>query len=447
MTRRYTLRTQLLLGVLLAVIITVLFTVFFIYKDARHELDELFDAQLEQLARTHLSIEHDMAQVNPSAPTNILHDYTSKILVRHMWADGRNPNHWESEPGAIPLTLHNEEGFGNFEQAEQHWRTLGLWSDDRSHHVLVLQDLAIREELASDIARHVSLQALIQIPLLALLILVLSTLALRPLRAIVLALRNASPLDVRLPSVETMPPELAIVVEAFNHLIERFRELIARERHFTATAAHELRTPLAGLSAQLQLLELTHPPDPHALAQAQLAARNLGALVERLLLLARMDRHQVQASTEPIDLYELVLEAAALVQESWPQRDIHWDIPQRGDACWKMRGDPALLRMLLLNLLDNACKHGNAAPQISIRAHCTASQRNLIISDNGSGIAPEQMANMQQRFTRASEHTEGLGLGLALAREIALLHHGTLTLAQAEHGGLRVSLMLPSVTE
>ncbi|OYY74107.1 MAG: hypothetical protein B7Y40_06755 [Gammaproteobacteria bacterium 28-57-27] len=441
MKERMTLRMRLLAGVLLAVLCATPFTLLGVYGDAHHELDELFDAHLEQLARLHLSMDRASAATQPP----ILHPYTSKILVRHTWNDGRSPARWDSEPAPFPPGLDGASGFGDFEgeDGEMHWRYIGLWSAERNHHVLIMQDNGIREELASSIARRVSLQSLIELPFLALIIIFMTTLALRPLRAIVLALRNPDPLQVRLPPAHTLPRELAVVVESFDRLLERFRDLLERERHFAAVAAHELRTPLAGLSAQLQLLEVSDSPNPRALTQARHAARHLSTLVDRLLLLARMDRNQVQTHAEAIDLHELILECAALVQDHWPQREIQWDITPPGDPCWQAWGDPTLIRMLLLNLLDNACKHGSDKLSISVHAHCEDEQRTFVIEDDGPGIPSEQLARLQQRFARASEHTAGLGLGLALAREILILHGGMLLLLPNEPHGLRVKITLP----
>ena len=308
-----------------------------------------------------------------------------------------------------------------------------------------MQDHSIREELASQLTQRSALLSVLHGTTLGLFILLLLGLALRPLRAVVLALSAPDPLQVQLPPADDLPRELAVVVESFDTLIGRFRNLLERERHFAATAAHELRTPLAGLSAQLQVLGMPDIPDPQALAQAQNAVRQIGTLIDHLLLLARMDANQVQARLEPIDMHELVLESAALVQDAWPQRDISWDIPQTGDTCWQASGDPTLLRILLRNLLDNACKHGTAQPLIAVHLTCSGTQRELSIEDNGSGIPPEWMNLLQQRFMRASNQTTGLGLGLALVREIVHLHGGHLALGHSSLGGLRVSVTLAGV--
>lgn len=268
----------------------------------------------------------------------------------------------------------------------------------------------------------------------------------RPLRAVVLALSGAHPLKVRLPLPSSLPSELAIVVTAFERLLERFRALLERESNFAATAAHELRTPLAGLSAQLQVLGIQSNVDPQTLAPAQHAVRHLSTLVDHLLLMARMENHQQQARSELVDLHELALDMAAMVQDIWPQSDINWEIAQSTNICWHVLGDPTLLRVVLLNLLDNACKHGSSHPCIEIRAKCVGSLRQLIVEDNGPGIPPDWMLLLQQRFTRASSKS-GLGLGLALVREIVRLHGGGLNLDHAELGGLRVTITLPAPPE
>lgn len=441
MKRPRSLRFRLLAAVLLAVALSVPFTLWGVYGDAHHELDELFDAQLEQLAHMHLVVN----AVSDIALPESIHPYAGKLLARHVWQDGRQPAHWESAAGGLPDGLDGSEGFGDITFQERDWRYFGIWSADRKHHVLVMQDHAIREELATQLTQRSAMLSVLHGATLGLLVLLLLGLALRPLRAVVLALSAPDPLQVRLPPAGDLPRELAVVVESFDTLIGRFRNLLERERHFAAAAAHELRTPLAGLSAQLQVLGMPDIPDPQALAQAQNAVRHIGTLIDHLLLLARMDANQVQARMEPIDMHELVLESAALVQDAWPQRDISWDIPQTGDTCWQASGDPTLLRILLRNLLDNACKHGSAQPLIAVRLICTGTQRELSIEDNGSGIPPEWMNLLQQRFMRASNQTTGLGLGLALVREIVHLHGGHLALGHSSLGGLRVSVTLAGI--
>lgn len=435
------LRLRLLIAVLLAVALTAPFTLWEIYGDAHHEMDELFDAQLEQLARTHLTIN---AASDIAAMPDVVHEYTRKLLARHIWLDGRQPARWESEPGQLPAHIDIGEGFGDLQFQDRTWRYFAAWSADRSHQVLVMQDYTIRKELAAQLTQRVGLLSIIHALLLAGLISLLLGLALRPLRAVVLALSAPDPLQVRLPPADSLPRELAVVVAAFDRLIGRFRTLLERERHFAATAAHELRTPLAGLSAQLQLIETRAQLESKDLAQAQNAVRHLGKLVDQLLLMARLDAQQVQARLESVHLHELVLETAALVQDNWPQKDIDWTISPSDDPCWQVHGDPTLLRILLLNLLDNACKHGSANPHVTVQVFCTGTQRLLSIKDNGPGIPSDWMNMLQQRFTRASNSTSGLGLGLALVREIALLHGGSLRLEHADTGGLHASITLPA---
>lgn len=436
------LRERLLGSVFIALALTVPFALWGVYGDAHFELDELYDAQLEQMGRAYLAID-----ATPNAePPSVVHPYTHKILTRHVWLKRDVQVIWESEVGRLPPTLDSSEGFGDIEFNGSHWRYFGLWSQDRLHHVLMMQDHAMREDLAAQVAKRTGLLWLTHGLALVLLIALFTTLALRPLRAVVLALSGAHPLKVRLPPPGSLPSELAIVVTAFERLLERFRALLERESNFAATAAHELRTPLAGLSAQLQVLGIQSNVDPQALAQALHAVRHLSTLVDHLLLMARMENHQQQVRSELVDLHELALDMAAMVQDIWPQSDINWDIVQSTNVCWHVLGDPTLLRVVLLNLLDNACKHGSSHPCIVIRAKCLGSLRQLIVEDNGPGIPPDWMLLLQQRFTRASSKS-GLGLGLALVREIVRLHGGGLTLDHAELGGLRVTITLPAQPE
>ncbi|MEW6728851.1 MAG: HAMP domain-containing sensor histidine kinase [Pseudomonadota bacterium] len=441
MIHRASLRTRLMVGLLGAMLVVAPITMVGVYQDAHHELDELFDAQLEQQARIHLAMDHPITHP-PPAP---LHPYTRKVVVRHLWRGSTGPVAWDSDPQPLAQITDQPVGFGTLHDEGGSWRYVGLWDTAHQHYVLLLQEHAIREELASDIALRVSLQSLILLPLLALFIFVLTTLSLRPLRQLIRALNHPDPLRVSLPPSTNLPAELAVVVEAFERLLTRFRSLVERERHFSAIAAHELRTPLAGLSAQLQLLKENHPDAAEDLDKAHQSTQHLHRLIERLLLLARLERQQIVLQKTRLDLHALLLEIAAQVQDRWLEREIHWDIPQEGDDDWWIEGDRLLLQVMLHNLLDNACKHGPPKLHIALHIQRTAQQdKALIIEDNGPGIPEERMPPLLQRFGRGDSDRAGLGLGLALAREIALLHGGTLHLGRAPHlGGLKVVFSLP----
>lgn len=441
MIHRASLRTRLMVGLLGAMLVVAPITMVGVYQDAHHELDELFDAQLEQQARIHLAMDHPISQQPPTP----LHPYTRKVVVRHLWLNPAGPQVWDSNPQPLARITDQPVGFGTLHDEGDSWRYVGLWDTAHQHYVLLLQDHAIREELASDIALRVSLQSLILLPLLALFIFILTTLSLRPLRQLIRALNHPDPLRVNLPPSTNLPAELAVVVDAFERLLTRFRSLVERERHFSAIAAHELRTPLAGLSAQLQLLKENHPAAAEDLDKAHQSTQQLHRLIERLLLLARLERQQIVLQKIRLDLHALLLEIAAQIQDRWPEREILWDMPQEGDDDWWIEGDRLLLQVMLYNLLDNACKHGPNELHIALRMHHTPQHMTLIIEDNGPGIPEERIPPLLQRFGRGDSVKAGLGLGLALAREIALLHGGSLHLGRAENlGGLRITLRLPT---
>lgn len=442
MIHRASLRTRLMVGLLGAMLVVAPITMVGVYQDAHHELDELFDAQLEQQARIHLAMEHPITQPPPEP----LHPYTRKVVVRHIWQGPTGSMLWDSDPHPLDQIHDLPIGFGTLDEGGDSWRYIGLWDTSHQHYVLLLQAHSIREELASDIALRVSLQSLILLPLLALFIFVLTTLSLRPLRQLIQALNDPDPLRVSLPPSTNLPAELAVVVEAFERLLTRFRSLVERERHFSAIAAHELRTPLAGLSAQLQLLKENHPDAAEDLDKAHQSTQHLHHLIEHLLLLARLERQQIVLKKTRLDLHTLLLEIAAQIQDRWLEREILWDMPQEGDDDWWIEGDRLLLQVMLHNLLDNACKHGPPELHIALHIQRTAQQgKALIIEDNGPGIPEERIPMLLQRFGRGDSDRAGLGLGLALAREIALLHGGSLHLGRAENlGGLRITLRLPT---
>jgi signal transduction histidine kinase len=257
-------------------------------------------------------------------------------------------------------------------------------------------------------------------------------------------------LATRLP-VDEQPAELQGPVRKLNDLLARLDASFARERRFTADVSHELRTPLAGLRTLLEVTALRDRSGDdyrRALADAAAIVVQLAALVENLLLLARLDAGQLPIAREPVAL-------RALVDECWAphatRRDL--DFRNRIDERAVLTTDREKLRVVIANLLGNAAEYTEAGGWIEVTA---GGEKVLDVVDSGPAIPAEHLAHLFDRMWRAESARSGggvhVGIGLSLARSLCDALHCTLTATTLDDGSVRFrvastdSLMVPSST-
>jgi signal transduction histidine kinase len=213
----------------------------------------------------------------------------------------------------------------------------------------------------------------------------------------------------------------------------------AWQHRFTTDAAHELRTPLAGLRAELEEARL-HPGEtdlPRLLGAALQDVDRLEAITADLLLLA-----QIAAATpsrrQPVDL-------TAAVHAHAGRRPGDPDIRLHTTPAVLVQAAPTQLDRLLTNLLDNARRYARHSVDVQVRRHGTTAE--VTVTDDGPGIPAQDHERVFERFARLDtarcRHHGGTGLGLAIARDIAHAHHGTLHVEDVPGGGARFVLRLP----
>lgn len=267
---------------------------------------------------------------------------------------------------------------------------------------------------------------------------IISAWSLRPLAS---ASREASHVGPTNPNVRIttrrLPQEVRPLVTAFNGALDRLSEAYEMERRFVSGAAHELRTPLAVLSLRLQHARLDGDPDWRSI-ETDLA--NINRLVEQLLDLARKEHAHLVPEFSVVNLSRLAREAAAsvltLVEESG--RELEVVLPDS----LTVRGRPDDLRDMIRNLLDNALIHGKGAITLSgkVGAVSGGSEASILVSDEGDGVPAALREEVFNRFRKASEDSPGHGLGLAIVREVASAHRGSVTFLPGTPCCVRVSL-------
>ena len=241
------------------------------------------------------------------------------------------------------------------------------------------------------------------------------------------------------------PAELAPIIHGTNELLANLATAFAGHRRFIADAAHQLRTPLASLSSQIEVALNNPGKDTRELLYQLLATtRRTTHLANQLLSLARLEHtEQSVYEVEAIELKEVFLDATADIVILAARKNVELDFNLQ--PC-QIEGSRLMLRELLVNLLDNAVRY--TPPGGKVAAALQADRHNiaLTVEDNGPGVPLEDLSKLGTPFHRlASPQSEGCGLGLAIVREIARLHKAEVHFSQGTEGhGLRVSIKFPA---
>jgi two-component system sensor histidine kinase TctE len=246
---------------------------------------------------------------------------------------------------------------------------------------------------------------------------------LRPLKDLQRAVAARSHKDLSPLDEQQVPVEVRPLVQSVNALLQRLEQVLQLQSRFIADAAHQLKTPVAGLKAHIELLaRQPEPAEREALiARLMMGAERLSRLVSQLLSLARNEPEAARMiDFRPVDLNALMLDIAAQWVPQALKRgiDLGLDAPE---APVSVHGDAGRLRELFDNLLDNAIRYSQEGGHVTVRVS-DAPTPTVSVSDDGPRIPPEQQQRVFERFHRLLGSGEGSGLGLAIAQEIARLH-------------------------
>jgi two-component system sensor histidine kinase TctE len=277
--------------------------------------------------------------------------------------------------------------------------------------------------------------------------------ALKPLLDLREAVESRSPRDLSSIDERASPEEVRPLVHSLNRLFELVNAQAESQRRFIADAAHQLRTPLAGLQAQVEAWAQAANAAPGNNATVSLpaaevtklrnATRRTSQLANQLLALSRADARTMHAQPmQRVDLKALCEDILQQHLDDATARQIDLGLDAQPAAA---HAHDWLLREALSNLVDNAVKYTPAGGAVTIHCGVRAGTPYLCVEDDGPGIAPAERQRVLERFYRVQgTQGEGNGLGLAIADEIARVHHGHLTLEGGHEGrGLKATLTLP----
>ena len=434
----HSIRRQLLVWLLALVIVGVGFAGWLIYRQALAEANELFDYQLEQIAAA-----------LPSEPfSSVLQSRSDSDegVVIQIW--NRNGVLMYYSHPRVPLAPHAELGFSTESTPRGVWRVYSAIVGDNV--VQLAQPLSIRNRLAAGVAWRTLWPLVVLLPLLGMAIWIIVGRGLTPLQRVTRALDTRHPEALEPLPDNRLPEEVVPVVRALNALLARLATALDTQKAFVADAAHELRTPLAAVQIQSQLVARAKDDASRkeALDDLQAGITRATRLAEQLLALARSEPDG-KSETKPVDLHALLDEcvgASVLVAQ---QRGVDLGIEASEPAT--ISGDANALRVMFNNLIDNATKYTPDGGRVDVCLQVIDGNPTLEIADSGPGIPADERERVFDRFyragtgaSRARTDVAGSGLGLAIVRRIAVQHDAKVSLAESKSGGLLVSIQFRS---
>ena len=436
------LQTRLLTTVLTLVLVAWGVAAALAWHETDDEVSDLLDAHLAQTAallRLQPLDELDEDRLNEAPEL----DKHQPRVVFQLWHEDQLLARSASAPQE-PLTQRRKRGFADSQVDGKAWRVFVTQGRESDVRIVVGELQSVRKEIVQASLTSILKPMAWALPLLALGIWWAVRGSVRPLGRLGNAVAARQPQSLAPLSTAGVPPEVLPLVTALNELFQRMARLLATEQQFTADAAHELRTPIAGIRMQAQVAQ--GATDAHERAQA-LEATVQGCdratrLVEQLLQLARLDAEATpdRSSTPLADVARQVAADLQATAERRHQRivlrepiapGVHIPLPE------------PLARVLLRNLLDNALRYSPEGAEVQLQMDDQGDGHGQLgVEDSGPGLTPEEQARLGERFFRVlGTGQSGSGLGWSIIQRIARLHHLQVGTDRSPGlGGLRVTV-------
>lgn len=418
-----------------------------VFFQTRSEVEHVLDTRLQEAARMVSSLAINGGTGPSDTSTSEAHlvpgiaSYERQLSCQIWSLDGRLV---ARSSGAPNESFGNEaDGFSNQQVGGEAWRVYAISDPIKDTRVLVGDRLGLRERLVSDLIKGLLWPAMLIVPLLGFLIWTVLGRGLRPLQLLAADLKNRSIDDMSPVDASQAPPELAPLANSLNGLFLKVETARKYEREITAFAAHELRTPLAGLKTQAQVAIATHDPDARAsaLRQIMISVDRTSRLVRQLLAIARLDAQDEIERNDEINLGRLVEEIVSAEPAAEPVKVVLE--PALYDIGLVTNRD--LLTVALRNLHENAAQHIKKGGSVNWSASCKETQIKIVVDDDGPGIPDSELPLVTERFFRGRHKSPyGSGLGLSIV-QLALEKLGASLVLKNKSGGngLIATLSLP----
>lgn len=366
---------------------------------------------------------------------------TSNNLAFQIWRDNTLVSHSGITENLPALTKDN--GFSDRNFNGQRWRVYKQTVNSKLI-IIVAQPLNNRVLLTESLTVAAIMPFIYAVPLLALVIFLVVTKGLSPLKTLSTKLAGRKGKDLSPVALASTPTELQPVMDTLNTMFSRLNDAFEREQQFASNAAHELRTPLSVMKINLHNLATSMEGEREGLERIQKDADRMIHVVNQILLLSRTSPELFKMQLGRVDVIAVAQKVITDIYTKIEEKQ--QEISLQGDDVFLMSTEFTLYT-LLQNLIANASSYSpnEALIQVAIAKH----EGNIVIQvdDSGPGIAPEERENVLKRFYRDQKEDKhkstGSGLGLAIVGQVVTMHKGTVSLGTSPLGGLRVQVTLP----
>ena len=424
------LRGRLLLSLWVAVTVVGAVSALLAYRLVNRETKNLLDNQLQQIAGI-------VAANGAGAPRSATTDEDIEIGVWDL--DGKlqyaSTSLWRT-----PLTM--VPGFSEHNLGKEPYRVYSAVL--RGRHVEIAQPVDTRDDQAESAALAAFMPVLVLLPVLALVIAFVLRALLRPINEVAATVSRRNVLSSEALPGQSLPSEIAPLVDAMSRLLERQGLAVQRDRQFIDDAAHALRTPLAALQLQVDVLDGSAYPLERAARLKELKAgvQRISRLVEQLLSLARIES-VADIDGSVVALADTLQEVCALYSPAATAAGVTLEV--RADSQCRVVADPPRLLLMCSNLLDNAVRHTPSGGRITLSAALEADMASLEICDEGPGLNPDQFERVFERFySLPGRNNTGNGLGLATVESVVKQLGGSVSLHnRTDRSGLIARVLLP----
>ena len=439
-------RSRLLTILIASTGLVWLFAVAWIYVSTQAQVEQVLDARLVEAARMVNSllaerrIELALADDGeiPATDFQMQDPSYERQLSCQIWSlDGTLVGRSEHAPDG--RLTEAGSGFSENDVEGETWRVYAIENPTLGVRVMVGDSLHVRDRLVGDVIKGLAIPAALILPFLAGVIWISVRRGMSPLNEVAKSLSSRAASDLRPLPDDNLLKEIAPAVHALNGLFRRVEDAREREKSFTAFAAHELKTPLAGLKTQAQVALASHDGEVHENALRQIVAGvdRTSRLVRQLLDLAAVeaaDRTPHLVEGRPMEVVRQILADMPLARQR---------VRIQGDEDAVARFDPVFLTLVLRNLLENAISHSEGP--VVVRGSEADAKVEIVVEDEGSGIPVDELPRVTERFFRGRERSPtGSGLGLAIAQEAIARMGGTLALRNRNPHGLIAALSIPA---
>lgn len=451
-------RRRLLWSLLLTLLAALSFNSLLAHFVARHEVDEVFDAELLSTARiikgllNQKSLIEDAGRIgqaleetlrdNEEMPSE-LQSYEKKILLQ-VWDHHGDDMLFRSSQAPDFALAPLRQGFYYHEQAGSEWIVYVTALHEADAWLLVGEIPTARDELSQSLVAVFIASGVLALIIASILAISSINFGLAPLARLRQLLKHRDANNLAPLELPGQTRELAAVVNSINLLFIKIEDGLAREKRFVADAAHELRTPLAVMKLRTQTL-LDQPHDDNTrqeLKALEASVSRSHRVVEQLLMLASLDQNQ--RPTEELEPQDICEQIRLTLAEVWPEAARkHIELVVCGtEQVTEWVFHPVLLDVALRNLVENAIRYSPAHSEITVTLISDDHTIRITVEDQGPGVRADALSQLHERFFRlAGQEVPGSGLGLSIVQRVCTHMGAELLLENREEGGFRAALV------